>query len=290
MSAYVFPGQGAQKRGMGAALFNTVPEFTAVEAEIDHMLGYSVRQLCLENPGDRLSDTSYAQPALYVVNALHYYSAVRSGGPARLVAGHSLGEYNALLAAGAFSFMTGLRIVKRRGELMSTARGGAMAAVVGLRPARVMEVLESSGLGDLDVANYNSPLQTVISGPAAAITRAAPIFERAGAQLYLPLAVSGAFHSRYMREAAGMFAQFLLGIPFGPLAIPVISNVTGAPYPAGRDTEAIRDLLTRQITQPVQWTRSVQYLLNHEGGPCQEVGPGDVLSRLIQQIRTAADS
>src|SRR3954452_21537571 len=132
MNVFVFPGQGSQKRGMGQDLFNEVPEFLSAEQEIDALLGYSVRKLCLEDGDKQLSQTQYTQPCLYVVNALHYYKAVADGARPEYLAGHSLGEYNALMAAGAFDFMTGLRLVQRRGELMAGAKNGAMAAVIGL--------------------------------------------------------------------------------------------------------------------------------------------------------------
>jgi malonyl CoA-acyl carrier protein transacylase len=282
---YVFPGQGSQKQGMGEALFDQVNEFRAMERELNTVLGFSVRELCTKNPENRLSDTRYTQPALFVVNALSYYKAVAEEGKPDLVAGHSLGEYNALLAAGAFDFMTGLRLVKRRGELMAQATGGAMAAVVGLRSERVEQVLRDSGLSALDIANYNSPEQVVLSGPQAEIVKALPIFDHAGAQLCVPLPVSGAFHSRYMAASAALFDQFLSSITFRRHSIPAIANVTGRPYADGDPTTVTRGLLVRQMTQPVQWVQSVRYMLHQTSAPLRELGPGNVLTRLTQQIR-----
>jgi malonyl CoA-acyl carrier protein transacylase len=132
MIAFVFPGQGSQKKGMGQGLFDEVREYGAVEKEVDSILGYSMRKLCLEDTDNRLKETQYTQPSLYVVNALHYYKAISQGVLPTYVAGHSLGEYNALLAAGVFDFLTGLRLVKKRGELMSQAKNGGMGAVIGL--------------------------------------------------------------------------------------------------------------------------------------------------------------
>src|SRR6185503_9058341 len=163
MLAFVFPGQGSQKRGMGQGLFDEVPEYAAVERDVDAIVGYSMRKLCLEDPDNRLKETQFTQPSLYVVNALHYYKAVASGTRPAYLAGHSLGEYNALLAAGVFDFLTGLRLVQKRGELMSQARNGGMGAVVGLTADAVARVLEEGGLAALEVANFNTPLQTVVS-------------------------------------------------------------------------------------------------------------------------------
>src|SRR5438552_3607941 len=173
MQVFMCPGQGAQKRGMGGSLFDEITEFTSVESQANAALGYSVRELCQEDPENRLNLTEYTQPALYTANALHYYNLSAQGIRPDAVAGHSLGEYNALLAAGAFDFLTGLRLVQRRGELMAEARNGAMAAVIGLEAERIAPTLRESGLSGIDVANYNAPLQTVISGPADEIRRAA---------------------------------------------------------------------------------------------------------------------
>jgi malonyl CoA-acyl carrier protein transacylase len=287
MLAFVFPGQGAQKRGMGQKLFDTVKEFTAVEAEVDAILGYSMRKLCLEDPNNQLVQTQFTQPALYVVNALHYYEARAEGARPQFVAGHSVGEYDALLAAGAFDFLTGLRLVKKRGELMAQARDGGMAAVIGLDAERVARVLREENLNALDVANFNAPAQTVISGPLDDVKRAAAAFEKAGAKLYMPLPVSAAFHSRYMAPAAKEFGAFLASFHFRPLQIPVIANLTGQPYPDGDPTTAIRSILEQQITGSVQWTESVRYLLRRGVTSFREVGPAVVLTRLIQQIQEA---
>ena len=214
MIAFVFPGQGSQKRGMGQGLFDEVPEYSVVEREVDAILGYSMRRLCLEDPDNRLKETQYTQPSLYVVNALHYYKAVREGASPSYVAGHSLGEYDALLAAGVFDFLTGLRLVQKRGALMSEARNGGMGAVIGLKPDAIAAVLSQNGLPGIDIANFNTPSQTVVSGPVDDIQRAGPFFEKAGAQMYVPLQVSAAFHSRYMAEAAKAFADFLAPLSF----------------------------------------------------------------------------
>jgi malonyl CoA-acyl carrier protein transacylase len=287
MLAFVFPGQGSQKRGMGQGLFDEVKEFRDAERDIDECLGYSVRKLCLEDEENRLKETQYTQPCLFVVNALHYYKAIRDGAKPDFLAGHSVGEYNALLAAGAIDFMTGLRLVKKRGEVMAKAKNGGMAAVIGLSTDAVAGVLLRNALTGIDVANYNSPTQTVISGPVVDIKRAGPMFDAAGAQLYIELPVSAAFHSRYMAEASREFGGFLSTISFQPLEVPVVTNVTAELYPRTGASAEIKLLLEQQIVRPVKWTQSILHLLKMGVTNFSEIGPGTVLSRLVQQIRTA---
>ncbi|MGA2887000.1 MAG: ACP S-malonyltransferase [Terracidiphilus sp.] len=284
MLALLFPGQGSQIRGMGEDLFDKVPEFTSREREIDTCLGFSVRKMCLEPQGQRLNETQYTQPCLFLVNALYYYKAIADGDRPSFFAGHSLGEYDALMAAGAFDLLTGLRLVQKRGELMSHVKNGGMAAIVGLRGERIIQILEENGLTNLDVANYNAPSQTVVSGLVSDINRAAPFFEKAGAQLYLPLQVSAAFHSRYMVDVANAFNEFLGTFTFAPLNATVIANATGQPYPWGDPSKAIRSLLTRQICGSVLWTKSVDYMLANGTTTFKEAGPGDVLTKLTDKI------
>lgn len=286
MIAFVFPGQGSQKKGMGQGLFDEVREYAQIEQDVDALLGYSMRQLCLEDPGDKLKDTRYTQPALYVVNALHTKKALADGARPQWLAGHSLGEYNALLAAGAFDFLTGLRLVQKRGELMAQARGGGMAAVIGLGVDAIAGTLADNGLVAIDVANFNSPSQTVISGPVDDIQRAGPLLQAAGARMCMPLPVSAAFHSRYMADAAREFEAFLAPIPFAALRTPVVANVTAQPYPA-EGGDAAKALLVGQITGSVRWVDSVRFLLGQGVDRFDEMGPGNVLGRLVQQIRAA---
>jgi malonyl CoA-acyl carrier protein transacylase len=285
MIAFVFPGQGSQKKGMGQALFDEVREYAAVEKDLDAILGYSMRRLCLEDPDNRLTQTQFTQPSLYVVNALHYYKAIREGAKPSFVAGHSLGEYNALLAAGVFDFLTGLRLVKKRGELMSQAKNGGMAAVIGMPADRIPSVLQENDLGTLDVANFNTPSQTVISGPVDDIKRGAAIFEGAGAQMYIALQVSAAFHSRYMVDASKAFADFIAPMAFSKPKIPVIANVNAQPYPAENASDSVKSLLVNQIVSSVQWAQTVRYLLDQGVTQFSEMGPGNVLTRMVQQIQ-----
>lgn len=281
---YVFPGQGSQKKGMGQELFARFPDLVR---DAHDELGYDLVKICLEGPDEILNNTAYTQPALYLVNALGYLAKVADPGfKPDFLAGHSLGEYNALYAAGAFDFVTGLRLVAHRGAMMSKATGGGMAAVLGLTTTQVRNVLADNGFTHIDVANFNAPTQTVISGLAHDIALAEAAFKTAGAKLYVVLNVSGAFHSRYMTDAATEFRHYLNDFSFKPLHIPVIANCTGKPYENGE----VADLLARQINSSVHWVDSIAYLLDAAGADAEfeEIGPGKVLSSLIRQIRKGA--
>jgi malonyl CoA-acyl carrier protein transacylase len=280
MKICLFPGQGSQSKGMGAELFDRYPDWTA---EADAVLGFSIRELCVEDPRGELGLTQFTQPALYVVNALTYRARNDDGGVVPdFVAGHSLGEYNALLAAGVFDFATGLRMVKRRGEIMGQVSGGGMAAVVGLEPRRIQEILDSTEAGRrIDVANFNSYDQTVIAGPKEDLASVKAQFEAAEVRAYIVLNVSAPFHSRYMREPQSLFATFLHDIDFNAPAIPVISNVSGKPY----EGDMVRQTLSEQIGNSVRWLESMVYLLEQPEPEFEEVGPGSVLTKLLAQIK-----
>jgi malonyl CoA-acyl carrier protein transacylase len=215
---------------------------------------------------------------------LHYLKEMNGRQRPKYLAGHSVGEYNALFAAGAFDFLTGLKLVQKRGELMSQVHNGGMGAVVGLTVEQIQAVLREHALEALDIANHNAPTQTVVSGPLEEIKRAGPLLEQAGAKLFVPLPVSAAFHSRYMKDAAAAFDAFLGGFSFQPLAGQVLSNVTGTLYPAGDPNTTIRPLLVRQIASPVLWAPGVRYLVARGASSFKEMGPGNVLTRLVQQI------
>ena len=275
---FVFPGQGSQSVGMGETLF---AEFADLTKRADEILGYSIKKLCVEDPDGNLNLTQYTQPALFAVNCLTYLQKMaETGQKPDFAAGHSLGEYTALFAAGAFDFETGLRLVQKRGELMGRAKGGGMAAVIGLSAEKVREILEGSGIDTIDVANYNSPKQTILSGPKEDLESAKSAFEEGGARRYLPLKVSAAFHSRYMSEAGSEFSEFLSQITFSELEIPVISNVTATPH----EGATIGKNLSLQITSSVRWQESVEYLAKQGCEDFIEIGPGNVLTKLIQQI------
>jgi len=276
--AALFPGQGSQTPGMGRDLFD---EFRELTAAADEILGFSVKALCLGQSPHDLTNTRFAQPALYVVCALAYLRHVASTGrPPDFVAGHSLGEYTALFAANAYEFGVGLRLVAKRGELMSRVQNGGMAAVGGLNADQVTCIVDENPALGLDVANLNSPSQIVVSGPRDAIRAAQPMFEAAGARMYLPLQVSGAFHSRYMAAVRDELAAFANGLAMRRPEVPVISNVEARPY----DSDP-RDLLLRQLTSPVRWADSVHYLLDHGVSEFVEMGPGTTLTRLVDAIR-----
>lgn len=265
---------------MGADLFAQFPEQVA---QADRELGYSIAALCGDDADGRLNDTRFTQPALYVVSCLAHLKDRAETGDPDYVAGHSVGEYGALFAAGAFDFVTGLKLVRKRGELMSRAKDGGMAAVIGMDRDQVAAVIGRSGFRDLYVANLNTPQQTVISGGRESIAAAQPAFEAAGAQLYLPLKVSGAFHSPFMAPAMEVFAIFLDQFEFSPLRIPTISNVTALPY----ENDEIRENLALQITHPVRWADSVRWLLQQPEPQFREIGPGRVLTGMLAKIRNA---
>lgn len=284
MKAYVFPGQGAQYKGMGKELFEEFPELVS---GADKILGYSIKELCLEDPESKLGFTEYTQPALYTVNALTYLKKCKEAEEnPDFVAGHSLGEYNALHAAGAFDFETGLKLVKKRGELMGQASGGGMAAIIGLKEKEISHILQTEGLSEIDIANYNCPSQIVISGPKEAILQAKNVFENyTGVKLFSILNVSGAFHSRYMKGSSELFEQFLAEFSFKEMSIPVISNVSARPY----KQKEMKDNLVKQITHSVRWTDTIRLLLGLGEITFEEIGIGRTLTGLIRHIRTEAE-
>lgn len=278
MQAILFPGQGSQFKGMGKDVFPLFPELVKSASDI---LGFSLEALCLDDTEGLLSKTQYTQPALYVVNALHYLRRQQSQANAEpdFLAGHSLGEYNALFAAGVFSFETGLRLVKKRGELMGAASGGGMAAVLGVPAAQLRAMLDEQGLAQVDVANLNTPTQTVIAGDKDALAAAAELFARHNLR-YVPLNVSAAFHSRHMQAAQAEFAQFLQAFSFAPPKIPVIANATARPY----EPERIAETLARQIASPVQWVDSIRWLMGRGDVAFQEIG-ASVLTKMVAEIK-----
>lgn len=278
MKTYIFPGQGSQAKGMGGTLFDEFPDLTQ---KADKALGYSIKELCLEDPRAELNHTQFTQPALYIVNALSYYKRIReTGQKPDFVAGHSLGEFNALLAAECFDFETGLKLVCKRGLLMSQIKDGGMAAVVNASKAELESILAENGLTNVDLANFNTPSQIVISGNKEEVINARSFIN--GAKfLYFPLKTSGAFHSRFMEPARKKFETYLKKFKFSPLKIPVISNVNAQPYKNGD----IVSNLSAQITSSVRWSESIQYLLEKDNMEFEEIGHGQVLTKLVDKIR-----
>ncbi|WP_299535804.1 ACP S-malonyltransferase [uncultured Streptomyces sp.] len=285
MRCYVFPGQGTQKKGMGRSLFGRFPD---LRRRADRVLGYPIEELCLENPERRLSETAYAQPAIYVVNALHWAAAEEDLPPADFFAGHSLGEYSALFAAGAFDFETGLTLVQHRAELMSQVGGGAMAAVVGVCEQIVQDTLKQHDATGVVIANHNAPEQFVLSGSREELARIKPVFEKVeGVRGFVPVRVSGPFHSPAMAPAAARFRSLLASVDVGEPRTPVISNVTGRPF--GPDAQDVRTLLAEQIVQPVRWTDCIRYLRDAGVSDFTELGESQMLTRLIDRITTAPE-
>jgi len=276
-TALLFPGQGAQRKGMGQELFDAFPKEVQ---EASAILGYDLKELCLRDPQRQLGLTQYTQPALFVVSALSYlHYRQKSGAEPTFAAGHSLGEYNALFAAGVFDFATGVKLVKKRGELMAAANGGAMAAVLGMTEEKISSLLAREGLHGLTLANLNTPQQTVISGDRSELERAGTSFEAAGAR-FIPLAVSAAFHSRQMEPAARAFAEYLKSVTLQPPRFPVLSNVSAQPHVANE----IAANLAAQLSSPVRWRETVQYLRAKGVTRFEELGVGQVLTRMLSEI------
>ena len=289
--AFIFPGQGSQAVGMGRDLAENYPAAAAVFDRADRALGYSISDLCFRGPEDALRQTVNTQPALYVTSSAVFEVVKEHGLQPAICAGHSVGEYAALYAAGAFGFEEGLRLVRTRAELMQDAADenpGAMAAILGLSPEQVQQVLtQASETGMVDAANFNGPAQIVISGETAAVERAGEIATRMGAKRVVPLNVSGAFHSALMQEAANALVEALRGAQMAKrLAVPVVAN-----YTAGLEweDEEVRLNLARQITGSVRWTESVRKMLDEGTEVFLEVGPGRVLAGLVRAIAPNAN-
>ena len=283
--ALLFSPQGSQSIGMGRDLAERWPEAAAVYETADRELPWSVSRTCWEGPEERLNDTRQTQPCL-VATSLAALAALRAEidpAPA-FVAGHSVGEYAALVAAGVLDTGEALRLVARRGELMADAAlEGGMCAVIGLDRAAVAEVVAGSTFsGQLVVANDNAPGQVVISGASAAVLEeASAALRRAGARRVLPLKVSGPFHSPLMSGVGAALADAFATARWTDATVPVVSNVTGEPL---RDAVEIRALLARQVSSPVEWVRSVRRMAADGVDVFVELGPGTALSGMVKRI------
>ena len=284
--AYVFPGQGSQTVGMGRALCAAFPEAKAVFDEADAALGESISSLCFDGPEDALKLTRNTQPAILTMSvAAHAVFKKRVPAPPAFFAGHSLGEYSALVAAGALKLSDGVKAVRARGTFMQDAVPagvGAMAAVLGLPAADVAAVCaEVSGAEVVAPANYNEPNQTVIAGHAGAVARAGEALKAKGAKRVLPLPVSAPFHCTLMQPVVARLQETLKDMVVSPLAAPVVSNVEALP---NSDVARVKELLLRQVTAPVRWVETVQGLEKAGVTRAIELGPGKVLCGLIKRI------
>jgi [acyl-carrier-protein] S-malonyltransferase len=286
--AFLFPGQGSQFVGMGRELAEAYPEARSIFAQADDVLGFALSRLCFEGPEPDLMDTINAQPAIltHSIAALRVVEKVAPEIKPTFVAGHSLGEFSALVAAGSLTFEDAVKLVRERGRLMKEAgqiNPGGMAAVMPLGRTVMDEVCqEASALvgTPVQVANDNSPGQMVISGDNAALEKAMELAKARGAKRIIRLQVSIASHSPLMKMAARSFRGELDAISFAPARVPVISNVYARPV----QIIDIRDELEAQLTSPVRWTESVQYLAQQGITTCLEIGPKDVLAGLVRRI------
>jgi [acyl-carrier-protein] S-malonyltransferase len=286
--AFLFPGQGSQYVGMGKTLVAEFPAARRVFAEADEILDFPLSDLCFEGPEEELRKTLNTQPALYV-KSLAVMAVLGDALAPAYVAGHSLGEYSALAAAGSLSFADGLRAVRKRGELMFSSgvkRPGTMAAILGLPGEKVAALCEeASAAGLVQPANFNSPGQVVVSGAVAGVERAVELAPAHGAKRATKLNVSGAFHSALMEDARDELAEFLAGIEFRDARVPVVANVSASPVTAA---EEIRGNLVEQMTSPVRWEDTLRFLLDEKTSEFYEVGAGKVLRGLLRSVERAA--
>ncbi|HXZ12930.1 MAG TPA: ACP S-malonyltransferase [Candidatus Sulfotelmatobacter sp.] len=283
--AFLFPGQASQYSGMGRDLAEQFPESRAVFDEADAALGFSISKLCFEGSEDDLKLTENTQPAILTVSVAAYRALEKRGITPDFAAGHSLGEYSALVAADGLDFWTAVKIVRNRGRYMQEAVPagvGAMAAILGLAPAEVADICKkAAGHEVVAPANLNSPEQTVISGNAAAVKRAVEIASQSGAKRAVILPVSAPFHCELMMPAQKRLELDLRAARFSPLRLPLMTNVDAEATLTGEDA---RDALIRQVTHPVRWFDSIQEMIAAGVSMFVEVGPGKVLSGLLRQI------
>lgn len=291
MLAYIFPGQGSQAVGMGRDLAEHYPAARAAFAEADDALGFALSRLCFEGPADELQLTEHTQPAILTTSIAALRALESAGLPAPdFVAGHSLGEYSALVAAGALSLAAAVKTVRARGRYMQDAvpvGTGAMAAVLGAAPELVEQACVEAAQGEVcSPANFNSPKQIVIAGHAGAVERAMEWLKAQGVRKVVKLNVSAPFHCALMQPAQERLAADLAQLEFNDLRVPLVTNVAAVPIRSGDEARAA---LVRQVSAPVRWRESVERLVNEHGvRSFIEVGPGKVLAGLVRQIAPEA--
>jgi [acyl-carrier-protein] S-malonyltransferase len=286
--ALIFPGQGAQKVGMGLEFYQSSPQAKAIFEQADDICANGLTKVMFGGPQEVLTSTAYCQPAILTMSvaALKAFEAHKKYKEfsVKFTAGLSLGEYSALAASGAMNFADTLRLVQKRAAFMEEAtkeNQGSMAAVIGFDKDKLVEICRQTGA---QIANFNSHEQIVITGHKLKVDAAVEAIKLAGGQKIIPLAVSGAFHSSLMSSAASKFMASLKDIAINPSLIPVLSNVTGQPY---TNTEPVRVNLARQITDSVQWVKCVEYIVSQGITDFIEIGPGKVLKGLIRRIDPA---
>jgi len=283
--AFVFPGQASQYPGMGKELAEKYPSARAVFDEADKALGFSISQMCFAGTEEDLKQTANTQPAILTCSVAVHRVLAEKGIQPDFVAGHSLGEYSALVAAGALKFSDAVQLVRKRGQYMQEAvpaGQGAMAAIMGLSPAVVTDACKRAADGEVcSPANLNSPDQTVISGHAGAVKRAVEIAQQSGAKRAVILAVSAPFHCALMMPAQERLEKDLRQTQFAGLQLPLVTNVDADTTTSG---EEARDALIRQVTMPVRWEESMRALMEEGVNMFVEVGPGRVLVGLLRQI------
>ena len=286
MIAFVFPGQGSQSIGMGLEFYNQFPVAKQVFEEACDTLNFNLAKLCFEGDLEELSLTANAQPALLTASIAALKVLIQETDfKSDFVAGHSLGEYSALVASGALAFNDAVRTVRKRGEFMQSAVPvglGSMAAVMGLTKKDIEDICDKVSTEEYIVspANYNSPQQIVISGNKEAVETATEMLKEAGAKRVVPLTVSAPFHCSLMSKAAEDLSGALNKIEVTKLNVPIVTNVEAV---ANSDESRIKDLLVEQVVKPVRWFESVEYLYNQNVNTFIEIGPGNVLSGLIRR-------
>jgi len=282
---FLFPGQGSQYVGMGAKLFEASAAVRDVYRAAEKVLGYDIADLCHNGPEDRLNTTEYTQPAILTASIAAWGLVKDRGLSATVLAGHSLGEYTALVAAGGLTFPDAVALVRNRGRYMQEAVPagvGAMAAILGLDRSTVDEICRvASENGIVSSANINSPIQIVIAGEAGAVQAAMALAKEKGARRIVPLSVSVPSHCALMKPASERLAQDLERINLLPLKIPVVTNVDAVPITSG---EAARTALIRQLDSPVLWVDTIQRMVLDGITTFVEIGPGTVLSGLVRRI------